>query len=50
MVICDCLNLSQNPKAPDPAATAAAQTASDKETAWYNAMLQNMDQITLTVT
>lgn len=36
----------KTPKAPDPAATAAAQTASDKETAWYNAMLQNMDQIT----
>ncbi len=34
------------PAAPDPAKTAAAQTASDKETAWYNAQLQNMDQIT----
>lgn len=34
------------PAAPDPKQTAAAQTASDKETAWYNAQLQNMDQIT----
>jgi len=34
------------PAAPDPKVTAAAQTASDKETAWYNAQLQNMDQIT----
>lgn len=34
------------PEAPNPAQTAAAQSASDKETAWYNAQLQNMDQIT----
>jgi len=34
------------PAAPDPYATAAAQTASDKETAWYNAQLANMDQVT----
>lgn len=34
------------PKAPSPAAQASAQAASDKETSWYNAMLQNMDQIT----
>jgi len=32
------------PAIPDPYATAAAQTASDKETAWYNAQLANMDQ------
>lgn len=34
------------PAAPDPAVTAAAQTAQNKETAWYNAQLENMDQIT----
>lgn len=34
------------PAAPDPAKTAAAQTASDKETARYNAQLQNMNQYT----
>lgn len=34
------------PAIPDPYATAAAQTASDKETAWYNAQLANMDQET----
>jgi hypothetical protein len=34
------------PAAPDPAQTAASQTKSNKETAWYNAMLENMDQFT----
>lgn len=34
------------PAAPDPVATAAAQTAQNKDTAWYNAQLENMDQIT----
>jgi hypothetical protein len=34
------------PAAPDPAQTAAAQTATNKETAYYNALLQNMDQYT----
>lgn len=34
------------PAAPDPAKTAAAQTASDKETALYNAQLANMNQYT----
>lgn len=34
------------PAAPDPNVTAAAQTAQNKETAWYNAMLQNINQVT----
>jgi len=34
------------PAAPDPAATAAAQTASNKETAYWNAVLNNVNQIT----
>lgn len=34
------------PSAPDPAATAAAQSATNKETAYWNAMLNNMNQIT----
>ena len=34
------------PAAPDPVATAAAQTASNKETALWNASLQNVNQIT----
>jgi hypothetical protein len=34
------------PAAPDPAATAAAQTASNKETAYWNASLNNVNQIT----
>lgn len=33
-------------KSPSPAAQGAAQTKADKDTAWYNALLQNMDQIT----
>lgn len=36
----------KSPKPPSPEAQAAAQGAQDKETAWYNAMLQNMDQYT----
>ncbi len=34
------------PAAPDPAATAAAQTASNKETAYWNAVLNNVNQVT----
>lgn len=34
------------PKAPDPAQTAAAQTASNKETAYWNAVLNNVNQVT----
>lgn len=34
------------PAAPDPAATAAAQTATNKETALWNAVLNNVNQIT----
>lgn len=34
------------PAAPDPAATAAAQTASNKETAYWNALLNNVNQNT----
>lgn len=34
------------PAAPDPAATAAAQTAQNKETAYWNAALNNVNQIT----
>jgi len=34
------------PAAPDPAATAAAQTATNKETAYWNAVLNNTNQIT----
>jgi len=34
------------PAAPDPAATAAAQTATNKETAYWNAALNNVNQIT----
>lgn len=34
------------PAAPDPAATAAAQTASNKETAYWNAILNNVNQVT----
>jgi len=34
------------PKAPDPAATAAAQSATNKETAYWNAVLNNMNQYT----
>lgn len=34
------------PAAPDPAATAAAQTATNKETAYWNAVLNNVNQIT----
>lgn len=34
------------PAAPDPAATAAAQAATNKETAYWNAMMNNMNQIT----
>jgi hypothetical protein len=34
------------PKAPDPAATAAAQTAGNKETAYWNAVMGNMNQTT----
>lgn len=33
-------------KAPSAAKQATAQAAADKETSWYNALLQNMDQIT----
>lgn len=34
------------PAAPDPAETSAAQTASNKETAYYNARLNNITQVT----
>ena len=34
------------PAAPDPAKTAAAQTASNKETAYWNAALNNVNQVT----
>lgn len=34
------------PAAPDPAATAAAQTAGNKETAYWNAVMGNMNQTT----
>lgn len=34
------------PKSPDPVATAAAQTAQNKETALWNAQLNNVNQIT----
>lgn len=34
------------PAAPDPAATASAQTASNKETAYWNAVLNNTNQVT----
>lgn len=34
------------PAAPSPQATAEAQGKVDKETAYYNALLQNMDQVT----
>lgn len=34
------------PPAPDPAATAAAQTATNKDTAYWNAVLNNVNQIT----
>lgn len=34
------------PAAPDPAATAAAQTQSNKDTAYWNAVLNNVNQIT----
>lgn len=34
------------PAAPDPAKTAAAQTASNKETAYWNAVLNNVNQFT----
>jgi hypothetical protein len=37
---------SKAPAAPDPVQTAAAQTATNKETAYYNALLANMDQYT----
>ena len=36
----------KTPKAPDPAQTAAAQTASNKETAYWNAVLNNVNQVT----
>lgn len=36
----------KQPTSPDPAQTAAAQTATNKETAYYNALLANMDQST----
>lgn len=35
-----------SPKQPSPTEQAQAQGKQDKETAWYNAMLQNMDQFT----
>ena len=35
-----------SPKTPDPKVTATAQTATNKETAYYNALLANMDQMT----
>lgn len=34
------------PAAPDPVATAAAQTASNKDTAYWNAVLNNVNQVT----
>jgi len=34
------------PAAPDPATTAAAQTATNKETAYWNAVLNNVNQVT----
>jgi hypothetical protein len=34
------------PAAPDPAATAAAQSATNKDTAYWNAVLNNVNQIT----
>jgi len=34
------------PAAPNPAATAAAQTATNKETAYWNAVLNNVNQVT----
>lgn len=34
------------PAAPDPAATAAAQTATNKDTAYWNAVLNNVNQVT----
>jgi hypothetical protein len=34
------------PSAPDPAATAAAQSATNKETSYWNAVLNNMNQTT----
>lgn len=37
---------SSAPAAPDPAKTAAAQTATNKETAYWNAVLNNVNQIT----
>jgi hypothetical protein len=36
----------KSPKAPSPEEQASAQTRQDKDTAWYNAMLENMDQYT----
>jgi hypothetical protein len=36
----------KSPPAPDPVATAAAQTASNKETAYWNAVLNNVNQFT----
>jgi hypothetical protein len=36
----------KSPTPPDPAATAAAQTASNKETAYWNAVLNNVNQVT----
>lgn len=36
----------KTPAAPDPAATAAAQTATNKETAYWNAVLNNVNQVT----
>lgn len=37
---------SKPPAAPDPVKTAAAQTASNKDTAYWNAVLNNVNQIT----
>lgn len=34
------------PSSPDPATTAAAQTATNKETAYWNAVLNNVNQVT----
>lgn len=36
----------KTPKAPDPQETASAQTASNKETAYWNAVLNNINQVT----
>lgn len=36
----------KTPAAPDPVATAAAQTATNKETAYWNAVLNNVNQVT----